>query len=77
MLFRHYLDAPVDVSDPVAVLSADLDGRYGGTTHARWDGVRYWGDEDVKEMQRFLGVLKPMLDAYPEVPAGYDGWWRF
>lgn len=77
MLFRHYLEAPLDVSDPVAVLSADLDGRYGGTAHARWDGSRYWGDQDLEEMQRHLDVLKPMLAAYPALPPEHDGWWRY
>src|SRR5690349_16924275 len=42
-LWSHYLPEPLDVNDPRAILSADLDGRYGGDCHGRWDGERYWG----------------------------------
>lgn len=77
MLFSHYLPEPLDLTDPTAVLSADLDGRYGGDCHGRWDGERYWGAQEPDQMALHLNVLKPMLDNYPQIPAGHDGWWRF
>ncbi|MEU9703032.1 hypothetical protein [Streptomyces sp. NPDC047981] len=77
MLWQHYLPGPLDLTDPVAVLSADLDGRYGGTCDGRWDGKNYWGVQDLTVMQQHLDILRPMLAAYPELPAGYDGWWTF
>lgn len=76
-LFTHYLTEPVDLSDPVAILSADLDGRYGGDCHGRWDGDRYWGAQEPEVMERHLALLRPMLADYPTVPAGYDGWWTY
>lgn len=76
-LFTHYLTKPVDLSDPVAILSADLDGRYGGDCHGRWDGERYWGAQEPEVMEQHLALLRPMLADYPTVPAGYDGWWTY
>lgn len=76
-LWSHYLSEPLDLNDPHAILSADLDGRYGGDCHGRWDGERYWGAQEPEAMAAHLAVLRPMLAAYPELPAGHDGWWRF
>jgi hypothetical protein len=77
MLFSHYLYTPLDLTDPRAVLSADLDGRYGGDCDGRWDGERYWGAQEPDTIEQHLAVLRPMLAEYPAVPADYDGWWRF
>jgi hypothetical protein len=77
MLFSHYLPEPVDLADPRAILSADLDGRYGGDCDGRWDGERYWGAQEPAVMKQHLAVLRPMLENCPVIPDGYDGWWRF
>jgi hypothetical protein len=59
------------------VLAHD-DGRYGGTAMGRWDGDRYWSDGvSLKVQGEHLDLLRPMLEHYPDVPAGYDGWWTF
>lgn len=58
-------------------LSQHTDGRYGGDCFGRWDGERYWGAQEPEVMEQHLAVLRPMLDAYPAVPDGYDGWWTF
>lgn len=76
-LWSHYLPEPVDLDDPVAVLSADLDGRYGGDCHGRWDGARYWGAQEPHVQALHLTVLEPMLANYPALPEGHDGWWTF
>lgn len=76
-LWSHYLPERLDLNDPHAVLSADLDGRYGGDCHGRWDGTGYWGAEVLEVQQQHLEILRPMLAGYPAIPAGYDGWWRF
>lgn len=49
----------------------------GGHCDGRWDGKSYWGDVTLDEQAKHLAVLQPMLAAYPEIPVGYDGWWRF
>ncbi|WP_327223058.1 hypothetical protein OG229_02615 [Streptomyces platensis] len=77
MLFSHYLPAPLDLDDPHAILSAELDGRYGGDCHGRWDGTGYWGAEVPDTRDAHLAILQPMLANYPAIPAGHDGWWRF
>lgn len=77
MLFSYYLPEPLDLADPRAVLSADLDGRYGGDCHGRWDGTRYWGAQEPQAQALHLAVLEPMLANYPNLPPGHDGWWRF
>jgi hypothetical protein len=76
-LWSHYLPEPLNLDDPHAILSADLDGRYGGDCHGRWDGTGYWGAEDLDVQQQHLAVLRPMLDRCPVIPDGYDGWWTF
>ncbi|MFD9569949.1 hypothetical protein ACFWBI_08905 [Streptomyces sp. NPDC059982] len=77
MLFSHHLPARLDLNDPQAILSADLDGRYGGTAHGRWDGTRYWGAQEPLQMGLDLTLLEPMLANYPAIPDDYDGWWTF
>lgn len=77
MLWSHYLPARLDLDDPMAILAADLDGRYGGDCHGRWDGERYWGAQEPLQMALHLTLLEPMLAAYPDVPEGHDGWWTF
>jgi hypothetical protein len=68
-------DGPV--SDPVRFLQGYTDGRYGGTCSARWDGERLWLDPSILHVNPYLGILRPMLKAFPDVPDGYDGWWTF
>jgi hypothetical protein len=53
------------------------DGRYGGDCEGRWDDQSYWGNVTLAEQERHLAILRPMLENYPAVPEGYDGWWRF
>ena len=76
-LWSHYLPEPLDLDDPHAILSADLDGRYGGDTHGRWDGESYWGNVTLEQQEKHLAILRPMLANYPALPDGYDGWWTF
>lgn len=76
-LWSQNLREPVDVTDPIAVLSADLDSRYGGDCHGRWDGESYWGNVTLDVQQQHLAILRPMLDEVPSSPSGYDSWWRF
>ncbi|MFF9786354.1 hypothetical protein [Streptomyces nigrescens] len=76
-LFRHYLPQPVNLDDPHAILTADLDGRYGGDCHGRWDGTRYWGAQEPALMEQHLAILRPMLENHQNPPPGYDGWWTF
>lgn len=52
-------------------------GRYGPDCMARWDGIHYWGSQQPGKMYADLELLRPMLENYPEVPDGYDGWWTF
>jgi hypothetical protein len=76
-LWSHYLPERLDLADPNAVLSADLDGRYGGDCHGRWDGTSHWGNVTLEQQAQHLAILRPMLANNPEIPDGYDGWWRF
>jgi len=76
-LWSHYLPRHLNLDDPHDILTADLDGRYGGDCHGRWDGQRYWGAQEPAVIEQHLALLRPMLTNYPNIPAGYDGWWRF
>lgn len=64
-------------ADGTAFLLAHADGRYGGNCKGRWDGEKYWGAERPEEIAAHLDLLRPMLESYPEIPPGFDGWWRF
>lgn len=67
--------------DPAAArnfLATELtDGRYGGQCLHRWDGERLWSEPSIPVAEQPLAFLRDMLAAYPEIPDGYDGWWRF
>lgn len=76
-LWSHYLPERLDLDDPHAILSADLDGRYGGDCHGRWDGENYWGAQKPFEIDLHLALLEPMLANFPVIPEGYDGWWTY
>lgn len=76
-LWSHYLPEPLDLDDLHAILTADLDGRYGGDCHGRWDGERYWGAQEPDVQEQHLAILRPMLAEYPAIPPGYDGWYTF
>jgi hypothetical protein len=58
-------------------LAAADDGRYGAHCLARWDGDSLWFLGSEEDRARHLGILRPMLAAYPEVPPGWDGWWAY
>lgn len=58
-------------------LEGHTDGRGGGDCHGRWDGARYWGAQEPEVMAAHMEILRPMLDNYPAVPDGFDGWWTF
>lgn len=53
------------------------DGRNGGDCIGRWDGTSYWGNVTLELQDQHLAILRPMLDAFPAIPDGYDGWWTF
>jgi hypothetical protein len=53
------------------------DGRYGGSCQGRWNGVGYWGAESPDLAAEHMAILRPMLENFPEIPPGYDGWWTY
>jgi len=63
--------------DVYAFIRAHTDGRYGGDTRGRWNGRGFWGNVTLAEQQEYLAVLKPMYRDKPNVPLGYEGWYRF
>lgn len=63
--------------DAAEFLARHTDGRYGGDCEGRWDGIGYWGAQEPDVIAAHLELLRPMLDNFPAIPAGYDGWWRF
>jgi hypothetical protein len=65
-------------ADAEAFLLAHDDGRYGGSADARWDGSSLWSAGlTLDNEQLCLKILQPMLENFPAIPPGYDGWWRF
>lgn len=66
-------------ADAAVALADATDGRHGGDCMARWDGRSLWilPPQSPSDSGRYMGLLRPMLDAYPDVPEGYDGWWEY
>lgn len=64
---------------PQEALERYTDGRYGGHCHARLDATGYWSESPAspERISHDLAILKQMLENYPAIPDGYDGWWRF
>lgn len=52
-------------------------GRYGGNVAATWDGESLWTPIAHPDFVRgrMINVLKPALKSFPEIPAGWDGWY--
>jgi hypothetical protein len=63
--------------DAEEFLERHEDGRYGGNCVARWDGESFWGNVTMLQQMKYMDVLVPMLENYPAVPHGFDGWWTF
>lgn len=67
-----------DPGDVHTFLARHEDGRYGGDCVSRWDGASFWSaSQDPETTAAHLELLRPMLENYPDIPAGYDGWYRF
>lgn len=73
-LWDHQKPEPISALE---FLERHTDGRYGGNTCGRWNGSDYWGDGNLKIQAEYLAILRPMLENFPAVPSGYDGWWTF
>lgn len=64
--------APADGQD---MLSRTAVYDYTADCVARWDGSNLWCLEDEETRAGYLKILAPMLEAYPEIPEGWSGWW--
>jgi hypothetical protein len=73
---REYISLGAD-QDPERVLSCMDDGRYGGECLGRWNGTGYWGTQEPERAAEHMAILRPMLENFPAIPRGYDGWWTF
>lgn len=73
-LWNYTSDKPADAA---AFLQAHTDGRYGGHCISRWDGESFWGNVKLLEQMKQMDILLPMLEDFPQVPRGFDGWWTF
>lgn len=61
-------------------IAAANDSRYGGKWAAKWNGTGllvYKTPVTPEQTQAHIDFLAPMLDNYPNPPAGYDGWFTF
>jgi hypothetical protein len=73
---RPYKPAEAAPANALEFVTALGPGHYGDCL-GRWDGTGYWGSEVPATATAHLALLQPMLERYPEVPSGFDGWWTF
>lgn len=56
------------------------EARYGGDPWGCWDGKGAWWSktaaDDYELQQELLSEYKSMLENYPNIPDGYDGWYQ-
>lgn len=51
------------------------DGRYGGNTEFKWNGVEMWSHNNkFLEMLDAHKIMDPILKGFPAIPKGYEGW---
>lgn len=51
-------------------------GRYGGNTQYKWNGFEMWShDNNFLDMIEAHKFLDPILENYPDIPVGYEGWY--
>ena len=60
-----------------AWVDAHTDNRYGAAHVASWDGTRLIGGGVPAVDAERVAFLQGMLDGFPSVPVGFDGWWTF
>lgn len=56
----------------------NFDNRYGGGAACTWDGTYMTTQQTLalSEMVEYSKILDPILANIPEIPEGYDGWYR-
>jgi hypothetical protein len=56
---------------------ANVDMRYGGYSIAKWDGEKLITDEarPFETCEHLRARLDVVLQAFPQVPEGYEGWY--
>lgn len=50
-------------------------GRYGGSPIGSWDGEDVIGVTNYQAILELVKELDPILNAYPAIPQGYQGWY--
>lgn len=51
-------------------------GRYGGATRYKWNGTEMWShDNNFLDMIKAHEKLDPILENFPNIPHGYQGWY--
>lgn len=76
---QPFLNAPTDGTYESWIAAAN-DNRYGGSWAAKWNGVGllvYSAPVTPAAADEYVAFLDPILKSFPDVPAGYDGWWTF
>ena len=75
-----YLVRFMQSGEDFKILTSKSDRWYGFTTEfvARYDGENFWGIPDVsniKEQEKIIKLLSPMVKKMPSLPKGYEGWY--
>lgn len=50
---------------------------YGPNCSAKWDGKNLWGQSEIDSILYYRDFLEPILNNYPELPKGYEGWYEW
>ena len=77
-LFSNFYMLPANHLFGIKEFKENFDSRYGGDHICVWDGEIMTTKSPIplKEMIEYSETLNPIIEDLPNVPQGYDGWYR-
>lgn len=79
-LWWSHRDGRSNGTETLAEAVDNVDPRYGGDAMVRWDGTHLWVNPrqplTPTEQSVVIARLDSILQTLPNLPSGYDGWYR-
>lgn len=73
---RHPTTHTLTTEEAIEHFMENYDPRYGGTVEMKWDGEVMWAPETRwTDVVKYQAILARILDGFPNIPEGFDGWY--